>query len=492
MRAGLLLVAVAAAGSSTACTDPCCSYDSRPIRLERAKQGELLVRVSIDGEGPRQALLDTGTPITIWNAPLTGSPPQVKRRNIQLLGLTAPPAPVTPADAGAPAEPGDGGDDGPAPADAAPATAAAPATGATTRAILNRTQTVAAPLAALPGESGPIAPVALLGGDLLSSFSVEIGFAAPELVLWTEQQATDSFLSSAGYAVLHVQRRGGGELESKNPEGFGPDGPFQYPASLLVLRACGAPGGFTREQPLVARCCGDDQRTLATGTDLSLVLGTGYGPVILSRSAWNRVIAGFATPPVMASAPLVVATSEAPLAAQWSLLPRLALVDREADPAVDPGPCVELGRARRLEQVALAQSRNADHAVCALPCDQDPRTEHRAQNSAGYLELAGAIPVAVIDDGERLLQTLRAEVHPGAPEIDGIIGADALRAARVELDYKTQPSRAIFSCEASAPAADCRAVGRCPRLPEPGQTHTCFGLPAHALPRICDNPTACD
>jgi hypothetical protein len=449
MRAGLLLAAATAAATA-GCSEPCCDYDSRPIALMRASQGELQARVRIDGEGPRLAVVDTGTPISFWNAPLTGQFPLVRRRDVQILG-----------------------------------------TGDTaTRAILRGTMTVAAPLATLPGDPQP--PLALLGGDLLSNFSVEIGFRAPELVIWPEQQATDGFLSAAGYAVLHVERRGGGELESKAPrEGLGPAGPYQYPPSLLVLRACGAAAPFDRAQSLPPRCCADDLRTLSTGADLSLLLGTGVGRVVLSRSAWNRVATRLGTLPAMTSASLVVATGDRPIAAQLTTLPRLNLMDREADPAVDPGPCVELARARRLELVAVSQASNPEHALCALPCDQDPRTEHRAQNGAGYLELTGDLPVAVIDDGEPLLQTLRAEVHPGAPEIDGIIGADALRSARVELDYKSQPSRMIFSCEAAADAGTCRAVGRCPRLPEPGQRHSCFGLPAHALPRICDNQTTC-
>jgi hypothetical protein len=450
MRAGLLLAAVTAAGTAAGCSEPCCIYDSRPISLERAQQGELLARVRIDGEGPRLAVVDTGSPISIWNAPLTDQLPEVRRREIDLLGTSAE---------------------------------------APTRAILRRSLTVAAPLATLPGDAQ--APIALLGGDLLGNYSIEIGFGAPELVIWPEQKATDGFLSSAGYAVLHVERRGGGELESKGPrEGIGPAGPFQYPASLLVLRACAAPAPFDRAQPLPARCCGNDVRTLASGADLSLLLGTGVGPVVLSRSAWARVSGHLDTPPTMTSAPLVVATAGAPIAAEWTTMPRLALMDREADPAVDPGPCVELGRARRLELVAASQASNPDHALCALPCDQDPRTDHRAQNSAGYLELAGDLPVAIIDDSEPLLQTLRAEVHPGAPAIDGVVGADALRSARVELDYKGQPARAIFSCEAAAAA--CRAVGRCPRLPATGQKHACFGLPAHALPGMCDNQTVCE
>jgi hypothetical protein len=452
MRAGLLPAALIAA-STAGCSEPCCLYDSRPIALQRAGQGELLAQVRIDGADPSPALLDTGTPVTLWNAPLTGQPPPVRRRDIQLLGATA---------------------------------------GAPTRAVLRGFMTVAAPLATLPGDPSGIKPVALLGGDLLSSFSIEIGFRAPELVIWPEQRATDGFLSAAGYAVLHIGRSGGGELESKAPrEGLGPAGPYQYAPSLLVLRACGAAAPFDRAQPLPSRCCGDDLRTLSTGVNLSLLLGTGIGPVVLSRSAWNRMAARLDSRPTMTSAPLVVATADQPIAAQWTTLPRLNLMDREADPAVDPGPCVELARARRLELVAASQASNPDHALCALPCDQDPRTDHRAQNSAGYLELAGDLPVAVIDDGEPLLQTLSAEVHPAEPQIDGIVGADALRSARVELDYKSQPSRVIFSCEAAADAGACRAVGRCPRLPEPGQQHSCFGLPAHALPGMCDNQTVC-
>jgi hypothetical protein len=454
MRAGVLLAAVTAAGTTAGCSEPCCIYDSRPIPLQRAGQGELLARVTIDGQGPRLAVVDTGTPITLWNAPLTGALPPVKRREVHLLGFT-PQAP--------------------------------------TRAVMRRIMTVAAPLATLPADPEGIAPMALLGGDLLRNFSVEIGFRAPELVIWPEQRATDGFLSSAGYAILHLERRGGGELESNAPrEGLGPAGPYQYPASLLVLRACAAPAPFDRAQPLPAQCCGNDQRTLASGADLSLLLGTGFGPVVLSRSAWSRISARLDSQPAMRSAPLVVATAEAPIAAQWTTLPRLALTDREADAAVDPGPCVELGRARRLELVAVSQAANPAHALCALACDQDPRTDHRAQNSAGYLELAGDLPVAIIDDGEPLLQTLRAELHPGAPEIDGVLGADALRNARVELDYKSQPARAIFSCEAEADTTACRAVGRCPRLPGSGQKHSCFGLPAHSLPGMCDNQTVCE
>jgi hypothetical protein len=457
MRGGWVLAAACAAQAATACSEPCCTYDSQPIALGRARNGELLAQVSVDGAGEAQAILDTGSPITIWHAAVSGLP-DVRSRQVRLLGLAAP---------------------------------LGDRTRVPTRAIFRETMTVAAPLAPIDAAGAPIQAALLLGGNLWQNFSVEIGFGAPELVLWPEQRATDPFLSAVGYAVLHTKLRGGGELEALGPGGgIGPRGPYQYPSSLLALRACGAPQAFDREAALAARCCPGDERGLASGVDLSLLLSTGVGPLVLSRSAWTRLSSQLAAPPATMSGTLAVPTSKLPIAAEWTTLPRLALIDRQADPSVDPGPCVELGRARRLEQVDVAQARNADHAVCALPCDQDGHD--RAQDSAAYLELAGALPVAVIADGEPILQTARTEIRPDGPEVDGILGAGVLVNARVELDYRSQPARAIFSCEASAPSGACRTVGSCPRLPKAGQTHACFGLPSHALPRICDNRTACE
>jgi hypothetical protein len=454
MRLLALAALIAALVGGSACSAPCCTYDSRPIRLQRAAGGELMVRLQDDDGAKGTALVDTGTPVTVF-ADGTDGVVGIRRHDLRLLGPddTAGNAPI--------------------------------------RALLDGVTMIHAPLSAL---SDGTAPMALLGGDLLTSFSVEFGFAVPELVLWPEQPAPDGFLSAAGYAVLRIRRRGAGETEAVAPSsGIGPSGPYQFPSSLLAMRACATPAVFDREAPLPQSCCVGDEQTLATGVDLALLLGTGYGPIILSRSAWARVTRNLVPPPVTTVRALHAATATQPiLDAQWSTLPRLALVDREADTAVNPGPCVELGRSRRLEQVALAQSRNAERAVCALPCDQDPRSAGSAQNAAAYIELGGDLPVAIIDDGDPLLGGRGAQIFPDGPQIDGILGAAALRNARVEIDYRGQPARAIFSCAPDVAESACRTVGRCPRLPGAGQTHTCFGRPAHALPGICDNlPAEC-
>lgn len=459
MRRRLWLAAVVGAAAAPGCADPCCTFDSRPIRLERAAGGALLTTIA-EGEGPdgelRPAVVDTATPITLWDVPGHTGTPEARERTLRLLGASEERQP--------------------------------------TRAVFRRAMTVEGVLGPVGAPQEPTRPRALVGGDLLVGYSVEFGFRAPEVRFWARQPATDAFLAAAGYAVLRSKRRGGGELEARAPsDGIGPRGPYQYPPTQLVLRACAAPAPFSREAPLPATCCPGEERRLASGTDLALVIGTGVGPLVLGRSAWQRVSAQIGEARPTRRGPLLVATAREPIDAEWTTLPRLALVDREAEVSADPGPCVELARARRLEQVAFRHAHAPGSAACALPCDRDPRAPDKAQNSAAYIELGGDIEVAVVEDREPFLQTLRHEIRPEGPEVAGLLGAGALRDARVELDYRGQPARAIFSCEPDAPPERCRALGRCPRLPGPGQVRACFGLPPHGLPGMCDNlPTSCD
>ena len=152
----------------------------------------------------------------------------------------------------------------------------------------------------------------------------------------------------------------------------------------------------------------------------------------------------------------------------------------------DPGACVELARARRLEQVSYRTVNTPETNTCFQPCDADARELGKAQNSAAYLELGGHIPVAIIADTEPFLQGLRFDIRPEGPDLDGLIGAGALGRARVEVDYVSDQTRALFSCETEAGLDECRAVPRCPRLPTRGAVHRCFGLPLHGQAGTCD------
>ena len=64
-------------------------------------------------------------------------------------------------------------------------------------------------------------------------------------------------------------------------------------------------------------------------------------------------------------------------------------------------------------------------------------------------------------------------------------GGRVLDRSRVELDYLSSPPRAVFSCESDEPRAKCFAAARCPRLPDPTDTHLCFGLESHGYAPVC-------
>jgi hypothetical protein len=496
---GALALALAALGQG-GCQGDCCTVDSFPILLGRAPSGAPAVSVD-GGAGDGSALPDAGA---LWvQAGLPGQGP-----SLEMVVDTASPVTILGAASGGALQTSSAGFD-----------LYSTATGLSTvplRASFRGWDVLSLPLS--PVGDGSLLPGGVLGGDLLRSYSVELRFAGPcplgvpgtcaSMTFWGHQGADQAFLEDAGYAVLSFTPYGGGEVTAQgDPDFLGLRGPLTVPATRVVLRGCAVPSAFSPMpdplNPLPPACCtAADALAQSTGADLSLLVDTGVGPLVLSASAWSRVVANAAsrTPPLVlppaptagaVDPPLRVATWPAPIPVLlWTAIPRYALVNLEAGANDDPGPCVELARSRRTEIVSYATvNAPADH-ICPEPCDLDPNQSGEAQNSAAYLEIGGAIPVAVIGDADPFLQGLRFDVLPEGPELDGLVGATALGAARVELDYLSSPSRAIFSCEPSVAPTSCRAVARCPQLPDSSARHDCFGLIPHGLPESCA-PTAC-
>jgi hypothetical protein len=310
----------------------------------------------------------------------------------------------------------------------------------------------------------------------------------PSVTFWTHQGASDGFLADAGFAVLPFTPYGGGEVSAQSmPDFVGLSGPISIAPTRIVVRACAAPEAFTPQVESMKDCCTAAAAVEnATGTDLSLLVSTGVGPLVLGQSAWNRLSAKLdpATVAPMTEAKLLLATWPTEIEAHWTTIPRLALVNMESSVDNNPGACVELGRSRRTEWVATRQAANQTLAACFWPCDADPRESDKSQNSAAYVEIGDPIPVAVISDDEPWLQGLRFDVRPEGPDIDGVLGAGALGPSHVEIDYHSSPHRLIFSCDGADRSA-CWAAGRCPRLPDQNQKHVCFGLPLHGLPQTC-------
>lgn len=485
---GALVVSVSAAAGA-GCDADCCTVDSLPIPVTRAPRGDgmgngaVLARARLaDGtpSAPFPMVIDTGSPVTVLAGPSAGGTLTPGAHGFDLLDALQPePGPV--------------------------------------RARFRGIGVFTLPLG--PVGDATAVPGGVFGGDLLRGFSIEFRFAGPcsgvdggataatcsSVTFWSHQGASNGFLGDAGYAVLQFNLFGGGETTAQTaPDTLGLRAPVDLPATRVVLRGCAAPRAFATTEPRELCCARGDEITAprATGVDLSLLLATGAGPMVLSASAWKRISDQQPTKPVatcstaLATCPkLLLPTWPRPIDAEWFTIPRFALVDGSEPPATgDEGPCVDLGRSRRIEWVAVqqqaAQLAGASEAACVQLCDSDPREGNLAQNSAAYIELGGAIPVAVIGDAEPFLQSLRFDVRPEGPEVDGLVGAGALGPARLELDYGGDPARAIFSCEPGAPRDTCFAAPRCPRLPDHDQSHLCFGLAPHRLPATC-TPSGC-
>jgi hypothetical protein len=344
----------------------------------------------------------------------------------------------------------------------------------------------------LPLDLDPAGPDAVLGGAFLRNFSIEFDFTKPAMTLWTRLGASDGFLDAGGFAVLHFNLLGGGEVTAESrPDFLGLTGPLEVPSTRVLLRACAGPDAFDPNTPEPMLCCKrGDEVALATGANLALMVATGVGPLVLSRSAWDRVVTARATFPLPAPAPgdaLSIPGLPAPLTdVAWSTIPRVAFVNQESTDATNQGACVDLGRARRLEWVERHQSPGAATGACALPCDTDPRDTTLAQNAAAYVEIGDDIRVAIVPDNTPLLQGLRAEIRPAGPDLDGLIGANVFARTMVEIDYRHTPGRAVVACAPGGPRSACLASPRCPRLSNPGDVRACFGLAPRTLPLTCD------
>ncbi|MCG5056311.1 MAG: hypothetical protein KA712_25475 [Myxococcales bacterium] len=440
------------------CSDECCTFDGEPIALRATPDGALWFRVRAEGR-QGYVLIDTATPVNLWQS-RSGRTEALAPRSFEVLSAVNE-VPVL-------------------------------------RAVFRDVWFVGVPLAAPPTLDGPVFGV--LGGEFWRSFSPVLDanedMQVPTLSMALRQPAGTGFLDTSRYAVLEMDPLGGGQLDVEGePDFLGLRGPHQFPGSQLVVRACASPAPFTPTDTALPTCCQGDERRLATGVNLALAVSTGLGPLVLSRSAWERVATATGGPPASPAGPAIDVfhpALAAPLSGFGASLPRLALVNLESSVGQDPGACVELGRARRTELVSMSQAQSSSLAHCAEPCDQDPRSPGTALSSAAYAELSGDIPVVVVDDSVALLQALRAEIRPEGPELDGLIGAAALKSLRIELDYRPRPARLILSCQPSA-SQTCRAVGRCPRLPNEDSTRVCFDLTRHRLPETCDNRgDACD
>jgi len=163
----------------------------------------------------------------------------------------------------------------------------------------------------------------------------------------------------------------------------------------------------------------------ARGVDALLVLSTALGTSILNETTYAQLRALDATTPPLDMLPVsTVFLPSGPLAGRLTVVSSLALVGNSSS---DPrAPC------RQMYAHHFLAKRDCTSADTDCPCIDEDFCSVPAMVT---ISPATQISVLVVPDNTPMLQALRAELRPDRPEVDGILGTEALQALELDIDY---------------------------------------------------------
>ena len=288
-----------------------------------------------------------------------------------------------------------------------------------------------------PGVSRPYG--ALVGANALAGDALRLRLGDDQVFLLADVGGDERDRTFSCDAVFPSPYRGGGTLVVAGTE-------VPCGGRRVTLQAClGAD-----PDPAIPQT--------ARGGDALLVASTGIGVSLLGETAYERYRQA------------VLQRIPAPST------PPPALADLPAASVYLPSGLVE-GRRATIDRLALAAaSSSSPRAPCRqvyahyklLP-DDCARDDQDCPCTNGDLfcsvpavvELtpAAGLEVLVVPAENATLQALRAELRPDQPEVDGILGTDALQLAEIDVDYPH--NRVLMRCPAPAdPAAPASCVTR--------------------------------
>ena len=296
------------------------------------------------------------------------------------------------------------------------------------------------------GESGSSVEInAIIGGDLLSRSALRFDFPAATMRLFPNIAGDNAARGRSCDAVFESPFAGGGTLQISGAE-------ILYGSHRVAIAAC-------MHYDVMAAAEVD------RGAAALFIVSTGLGTSILSESAYARYrgVAGSKLAPPLDDLPsAVLDTPSGPLSGKLGSIRRIALVGEGSDRR---GPCKEL-YASHIMAAELCNDASAGIDPCPCP-DESPFCA-----TAGAIEIDEAIAVVIVSDLEPLLQALRAELRPALPEVDGLLGVNAMRKLGIDIDYPGE--RVIARCLddtncITRPAVRTRTsldeINACPNMP---------------------------
>jgi hypothetical protein len=255
---------------------------------------------------------------------------------------------------------------------------------------------------------------ALIGLDSFAGDGLRLRLADDEIFILPDVAGSDIHRARSCDAVLDSPFRGGGTLVLGGTE-------VPFTNWRIAIDACIAPNP--------ARLITQSER----GVDVLLVASTAVGTSLLSTTAYNRYRELDPSAPVLETLPsAIVMLPSGAVSGYLTDIPSIALVGNSAS---NPrAPCRQMW---------------ASHLLAARDCelgDDCPCDSGTFCGVPAIVELAppARIQILVVSDDEPTLQALRTELRPDRPEVDGILGADALRTLELDIDY--QHDRLLGRC----------------------------------------------
>lgn len=301
---------------------------------------------------------------------------------------------------------------------------------------------------------------AIIGANVLAGDALRLRLGDRQVFLLADVGGDERDRTFACDAVFPSPYRGGGTLLVANTEvGFG--------GRRVTLQACLGVDSDPEQQPGTQTQIPQSSR----GGDALLLMSTGIGVSLLGETAYERYRQALlqrvplppTPPPAVADLPAASAYLPSGL-----VMGRRATIDRLALAAASSSspraPCRQ-AYAHRLLSQPMRDCRIGDDCPCT------GGSTFCAVPAVVEIEPAGGIEVLVIPDADPTLQALRAELRPDQPEVDGILGADALQLLEIDVDYPH--NRVLMRCASDSP--DCTARPALSEAADRDQVAACIG-----------------
>jgi hypothetical protein len=247
---------------------------------------------------------------------------------------------------------------------------------------------------------------AVLGAPTFAGDALRLRLADDSIFVLPDVAGSDDRRGRVCDAVMDSPFRGGGTLVLGGTE-------VSFQNWRIAIAAC--------IKPHPARLLTQSAR----GLDVLLVMSTAIGPSLLSRTAYEHFRELEPTLPPADMLPQRGALlPSGPIAGGYTTLPSIALVSNSGS---NPrAPCRQMWASHLLAERDCVPGDDCPctggDKFCAVPAmvEMQPTT---------------GIPVLVVADTEPTLQALRTELRPDQPEVDGILGTQAIEALELDIDY---------------------------------------------------------